>query len=72
MPDKVVKRVIAEILGKAGVEILSSDIDFIRQVEQIAKETNHKATELCWMTWLIQLEAGVARIKKYSKVLEKI
>ena len=72
MPDKIVKKVIGEILGKAGMEMLSNDIDFVKLVEKIARETGYKAIELCWMTWLIQSEAGVTRIKKYSRVLERI
>jgi len=72
MPDKIVKKVIGEILGKAGMEMPSNDIDFVKLVEKIARETGYKAIELCWMTWLIQSEAGVTRIKKYSRVLERI
>jgi len=72
MPDKIVKRVIGEILGKAGMEMPSNDIDFVKLVEKIAKQTGYKAIELCWMTWVIQSEAGVTKIKKYSRVLERI
>ena len=59
----------------AGIDTLMPDkidIDFVRLAERIAKQTGYKAIELCWMTWLIQSEAGVARIKKYSRVLERI
>ncbi len=49
----------------------SNDVDFVRLVEKITKQTGYKTIELCWMTWLIQLESGVTRIKKYSKVLGK-
>ena len=72
MPDKIVKRVITEMLGKAGVNMTKSDIDFVKQVELIAQETGHKAIELCWMTWLIQSEAGMSRMAKYSAVLPQI
>jgi len=50
----------------------TSDIDFVRLMEQITRETSHKAVELCWMTWLIQSEAGISRIEKYREVLPKI
>ncbi len=72
MPDKIVKRVIGEILAKANMELPSTDIEFIRFMEQIAPEVGYKAIELCWMTWLIQSEAGVSRSEKYSSLLPRI
>jgi len=72
MPDKIVKKVIRKILSKASIGMPSNDIDFIRLVEQIARKTGYKAIELCWMTWLIQSEAGVSRIEKYKEILPKI
>jgi len=72
MPDKIVKRVIGEILVKANMRMPSTDIDFIRLVEQIAKNSGYRAIELCWMTWLIQSESGKSRIEKYSSVLPRI
>jgi len=72
MPDKIVKRVIDEILIKANMKIPSTDIGFVRLVEQIAADTGHRAIELCWMTWLIQSEAGLSRIEKYSALLPRI
>ena len=72
MPDKVVKKVIGEILSKAGIEMPPSDIDFVKSTEQIARESGYRAIELCWMTWLIQSEAGITRIEKYSRILQKI
>lgn len=72
MPDKIVKRVIIEIFKKAGLDTPTNDIGFIKKVENIAKETGYRAIELCWMTWLIQSEAGLIRIKRYAEVLPKI
>ncbi|MEA1963557.1 MAG: hypothetical protein U9O41_00250 [Candidatus Aerophobetes bacterium] len=72
MPDKVVKKVIGEILSKASIEMPSNDIEFVRLAEWIARETGYKAIEICWMTWLIQSEAGIRRIKKYTGILPKI
>jgi len=72
MPDKIVKRVIAEILAKANMEMPSTDIDFVRLMEHIAPEVGYRAIELCWMTWLIQSEAGMSRMEKYSSLLHKI
>jgi len=72
MPDKIVKRVIAEILAKAKMEMPSTDIDFVRLTERMAPEVGYRAIELCWMTWMIQSEAGMSRMEKYSSLLHKI
>jgi len=72
MPDKIVKRVIGEMFKEAGLTMPRSDIDFIKEVEHVAMETGYKAIELCWMTWLIQSEAGSIRIEKYAHLLPKI
>ena len=72
MPDKIVKRVIAEILIKANMEMPSTDIEFVHLMERMAPEVDYKAIELCWMTWLIQSEAGMSRMEKYSALLPRI
>ena len=56
MPDKIVKRVINEILENCGLEPVNDDIEFIKKSEQIAFECGYKPIELCWMTWLVQPE----------------
>ena len=72
MPDKIVKRVIDEILTKANMKIPSTDIGFVRLVEQIAADTGHRAIELCWMTWLIRSEAWLSGKSKYAPLLDRI
>ena len=72
MPDKIVKRVIAGILAEAGKEMPPTDINFVRVVEQMGKDTGYKAIELCWMTWLVQSEAGMSRMEKYKALLPRI
>jgi hypothetical protein len=72
MPDKIVKRVIAEILSKANMAMSSTDIDFVRLLDKMAQDTGYRAIELCWMTWLVQSEAGMSRMEKYSGLLPKI
>jgi len=72
MPDKIVKRVINEILVKAGRKPVEDDVEFIIKVEEIARLTGYRPIELCWMTWLIQPEGKIMRMKKYSSVLTKI
>ena len=72
MPDKIVKRVIYEILDTAGIKRPVNDIEFVLAVEAIAPQTGYRAIEICWMTWLIQSEAGLSRTEKYAALLPKI
>jgi hypothetical protein len=72
MPDKIVKRVINEILVKAGLEPINDDMKFIRKAEEVALACGYRPIELCWMTWLIQPEGKLIRMEKYSKILPKI
>ena len=72
MPDKIVKRVINEILEKAGFEPINDDIKFIEKTEEIARNCGYRPIELCWMTWLIQREGKMMRMKKYANLLSKI
>lgn len=72
MPDKIVKRVINEILERAGAKPVNNDVEFVEKTEEIALRCGYRPVELCWMTWLIQPEGKMMRIKKYSKVLPKI
>ncbi len=72
MPDKIVKRVVNEILTKAGLEPINDDIKFIMKAEEVALACGYRPIELCWMTWLIQPEGKLMRMKKYSGILSKI
>ena len=72
MPDKIVKRVIFEILNKADIPLPADDLEFILLVEKLAPQTGYRAIELCWMTWLIQSEAGLSRTEKYASLLPQI
>jgi len=72
MPDKIVKRVINEILKKAGSKPVSDDIEFVKNAEEIALTSGYRPVELCWMTWLVQPEGKMMRIEKYSNILRKI
>ncbi len=72
MPDKIVKRVIGEILAKTNMKMPPTDIDFVYLMDQMAQDAGYRAIELCWMTWLIQSEAGVSRSEKYSSLLPRI
>jgi hypothetical protein len=71
-PDKIVKRVVNDILMKAGLEPVENDIEFIKKAEQIAISCGYRPIELCWMTWLIQPEGRRIRMEKYRNILPKI
>jgi hypothetical protein len=72
MPDKIVRRVINEILEKAGCGPVNDDMEFVRRTEEIALACGYRPVELCWMTWLIQPEGKMERFEKYSSILSKI
>lgn len=72
MPDKIVKRVINGILHSAGEDTPESDIDFVNVVGSLGLQYGYRPIELCWMTWLIQSESNLSRMKKYSHILSKI
>jgi len=72
MPDKIVKKVINEILEKAGSEPVSDNIEFVKKAEEVALTCGYRPVELCWMTWLVQPEGKRMRMEKYSSILSKI
>jgi len=72
MPDKIVKKVINEILEKAGLNPVSNDMEFVKKAEEVALASGYRPIELCWMTWLIQPEGKMMRMTKYSSLLPKI
>lgn len=53
MPDKIVKRVINEMLIKAGEMPVHDDMEFIKKAEILAKQTGYSPVELCFITWFI-------------------
>ena len=42
MPDKIVKRVINEVLKRAGLEPVNDNLEFIRRVEKIALKCGYR------------------------------
>jgi len=72
MPDKIVKRVINEILEKSGSKPVNDNLEFIEKTEEIALMCGYRPIDLCWMTWLIQPEGKMMRMEKYSNILSKI
>jgi len=50
MPDKIVKRVLKDVLVKAGLELVNDDIELVKKAEEIAIDCGYRPIELCWMT----------------------
>jgi hypothetical protein len=67
MPDKIVKRVINEILESADLQPVEEDFEFIRTVEMLAKICGCRPIELCWMAWLLQYNDEERR--RYNELL---
>ena len=73
MPDKIVKRVVYEIMDKAGIaQKPENDIAFIGFLEDSARACGYRPIDICWMTWLVQSEGERVRSDKYKDILGKI
>ena len=73
MPDKIVRRVVRQILNEANADLpTEKDMELINTIEQMAKLSGYKSTEICWMTWLIQPEGHMIRMDKYQDLLGRI
>lgn len=73
MPDKVVRRVIREILDEAGEKMpTEGDIELVGTIDRIASVSGYRPIEICWMTWLVQSEGDKIRMEKYHNILDRI
>ena len=73
MPDKIVRRVIAEVVAEAAVGLpVDGDLDLIETIDRIGRVTGQRPIELCWMTWMIQSEGKTMRMEKYRDLLQRI
>lgn len=73
MPDKVVRRVIEEVLHKADVKMpTKGDVELVHTIDRIASITGYRPIEICWMTWLIQPEGDATRMEKHRGILDRI
>jgi hypothetical protein len=73
MPDKIVKRVVRQILDEADLDLRTEkDMELITTIERMATLSGHRAIDICWMTWLIQSEGKVIRMEKYRELLDRI
>jgi len=73
MPDKIVRRVVRQILEEARLDMpVQKDMELISTIERMARRSGYRSIEICWMTWMIQSEGNVIRMEKYRQLLDKI
>ena len=73
MPDKIVRRVVKQILEEAQLDMpVQKDMELISTIERMARLAGYRPIEICWMTWMIQSEGKMTRMEKYRGLLDKI
>lgn len=75
MPDKIVIKLVNELIQQAGINISlnrNNYIDYIKNVENIFRIINIRPVEITWMSWLIDSEAKKILSGKYNNVLHLI
>ncbi len=73
MPDKIVRRVIRQILEEARVDMpTGKDLDLVDTIGYMALVSGIRSIEICWMTWMIQPEGNMVRMEKYRELLGRI
>ena len=73
MPDKIVRRVVKQILDESGLEMPTrGDVELVKTIERMSEISGFRSVEICWMTWMIQPEGRVMRMKKYQNLLGSI
>jgi hypothetical protein len=73
MPDKIVRRVIAQMAAEAAVQLSTKgDLELVDTIALIGHVTGHRPVELCWMTWMVQSEGKMVRMDKYRDLLQRI
>jgi len=73
MPDKIVRRVIKQILNEAELEMPTrGDLELVTTIERMSEISGYGPTQICWMTWLIQPEGDLIRMDRYRNFLDRI
>lgn len=73
MPDKIVRRVIKQILNEAELEMpTKGDLELVTTIGRMSNISGYGPTQICWMTWLIQPEGDLTRIDRYQNLLDRI
>lgn len=73
MPDKIVRKVVKQILNEAGLDMPTrADMELIKTIDRMSELSGYRPIEICWMTWLIQSEGNMMRMDKYRNLLDRI
>jgi len=73
MPDKIVRRVIGQIVDEAGVGMpVHGDMELVSTIQHMAGLSGYRPIEICWMTWMVQSEGSMVRMEKYRDLLDRI
>jgi len=73
MPDKIVRGVIRQTLDESEVDMpIEKDLELINTIECMARLSDYRPVEICWMTWMIQPEGKLIRMQKYRELLGRI
>ena len=73
MPDKIVRRVVIQILEEASVDLPTrADLDLVDTIDRIGHISGQRPIELTWMTWMVQSEGKTMRMDKYRDLLKRI
>lgn len=73
MPDKIVRKVVRQTLHESEVDMpVEPDLELINTIECMARLSDYRPIEICWMTWMIQPEGNLIRMQKYRELLSRI
>jgi len=73
MPDKIVRRVIRQIVDESGAGMpVDGDMQLVNTIEYMAGLSGYRPVEICWMTWMVQSEGSMVRMEKYRDLLDRI
>ncbi len=72
IPDRVVKKVINNLLAATCSKPSWRDIDFIRNVEEVSRITGLRRIELCWLAWLMAGEGEKVSNIKNQELLSQL
>ena len=73
MPDKIVRKVVEQILNEAGLDMpTQGDMELTQTIDRMSELSGYRPIEICWMTWLIQSEGNMMRMDKYRNLLDRI
>ena len=73
MPDKIVRKVVKQMLEEAGSKMpVEDDMELIATIGRMSQIADYRPIEICWMTWLIQSEGSLTRDIKNRDLLRLI